>query len=203
MRDGNYEKSVLDFFVVCSRVLPFVTRMIVDEDKKYILTNYQNVRTGGKVVDTDHATEIMDLAIEIETEKPERIELFDFKNKEAQTMFKKLTSETDEFTKCFENKKTLLEQVQMWQQVLLSYCKKSFKKIRIRKKNIKPLKAPLNTLIDKRNNLAQEPTSTLNKQILADITKRISDIEAEENRSKILVNFQQYTNVENFEKDVT
>ena len=144
--------------------------MIVDEDKKYILTNYQNVRIGGKVVDTDHATEIMDLAIEIETEKPERIELFDFKNKEAQTMFKKLTSETDEFTKCFENKKTLLEQVQMWQQVLLSYCKKSFKKIRIRKKNIKPLKAPLNTLIDKRNNLAQEPTSTLNKQILADIT---------------------------------
>ena len=40
LRDGKWEKSVLDFFVVCSRVLPFVTKMVIDERKQHILTNY-------------------------------------------------------------------------------------------------------------------------------------------------------------------
>ena len=55
------EKSVLDFFVVCHLVLPHVTRMVVDEEKKFILTNYEQVRKGGKAADTDHATEFIDL----------------------------------------------------------------------------------------------------------------------------------------------
>ena len=50
IKDGKVEKSVLDFFVVCSRVLPFVTKMVIDESKKYILTNYEQVRKGGKLV---------------------------------------------------------------------------------------------------------------------------------------------------------
>ena len=37
IKEGIPERSVLDFFVVCSRVLPFVTKMVIDEDKKYIL----------------------------------------------------------------------------------------------------------------------------------------------------------------------
>ena len=61
LKDGKLEKSVLDFFVVCSRVLPFVKRMVIDESKKYILTNYEQIKKGGKASDTDHATEIMDV----------------------------------------------------------------------------------------------------------------------------------------------
>ena len=34
------EKSVLDFYLVCDRVLPFVTRMLVDEKKQYVLSSY-------------------------------------------------------------------------------------------------------------------------------------------------------------------
>ena len=46
LKNGKEEKSVLDFFVVCSRVLPIVTKMVIDEDKKYILTNYKNANNG-------------------------------------------------------------------------------------------------------------------------------------------------------------
>ena len=34
------EQSVIDFFVVCSRVLQFVEKMQIDKDRNYSLTNY-------------------------------------------------------------------------------------------------------------------------------------------------------------------
>ena len=91
------EESVLDFFVVCDRVLPYVTKMEIDENKKYVLTNYEPARKGGKASDTDHATQIMDVNLTVMTEKPERRELFDFKNSEAQQNFKHETSKTNDF----------------------------------------------------------------------------------------------------------
>ena len=57
MRKGVIEESVLDFFVVCHRVLPYVTKMVIDERKEHILTNYQRARCGGKATDSDHFTE--------------------------------------------------------------------------------------------------------------------------------------------------
>ena len=59
LRDGETEESVLYFFVVCSKVLPFVKRMVIDESKDYILTNYRRVGKTGKAVDSDHFTEYM------------------------------------------------------------------------------------------------------------------------------------------------
>ena len=49
---GKTEKSTIDFFVVCSRVLPFVISMTIDEDSKHTLTNFQNVKYGGKASET-------------------------------------------------------------------------------------------------------------------------------------------------------
>ena len=71
LRDGKLEESVLDFFVVCDRVLPYVTKMEIDENKKYVLTNYEPARKGGKASDTDHATQIMDVNLTVMTEKPD------------------------------------------------------------------------------------------------------------------------------------
>ena len=75
LRDGKWEKSVLDFFVVCSRVLPFVTKMVIDERKQHILTNYKQIRMGGKATDSDHNTQYMDVDLNIDSIKPEQIEI--------------------------------------------------------------------------------------------------------------------------------
>ena len=56
---------VLDFFVVCDKVLPFVTKMIIDEEKKFVLTKYERIKRGKKASDSDHATEIMDINLSI------------------------------------------------------------------------------------------------------------------------------------------
>ena len=42
------EISILDFFIVCEKLKPFIERMIIDEDKKYALSNYSKVK--GKCV---------------------------------------------------------------------------------------------------------------------------------------------------------
>ena len=36
------EKSILDFFVVCSRVLGLLVKMVIDEEKQYALSNYSS-----------------------------------------------------------------------------------------------------------------------------------------------------------------
>ena len=82
MKNGIKERSILDFFVVCDRVLPFLKKMIIDEEKQYILTNYQNVNKGGKAVDSDHFTQFMDLDLQFESEKPHRVEIYSFKERE-------------------------------------------------------------------------------------------------------------------------
>ena len=38
--NGVIEESVLDFFVVCDRVLPFINKMVIDDKREYILTNF-------------------------------------------------------------------------------------------------------------------------------------------------------------------
>ena len=44
LREGMLEESVLDFFVICNKVLPFFSKMVIDQRKKHILTNYQRVK---------------------------------------------------------------------------------------------------------------------------------------------------------------
>ena len=76
-REDKVEESVLDFFVVCSKVLPFIEKMVIDESKKYVLTNYRQNKAKD-AIDTDHFTQFMDLNIKIEPDKPERVEFFNF-----------------------------------------------------------------------------------------------------------------------------
>ena len=37
IKDGETEKNILDFFVVCSRLLPYVSQMVIDEKKELII----------------------------------------------------------------------------------------------------------------------------------------------------------------------
>ena len=118
---GNQEESILDFFVVCNQVLPFVTKMVIDDQKRHILTNYQSVKTKKKAINSDHYTEYMDVNIEFKSEKPEREEIFDYKNKESQEKFKALTTQTNEFTRCFESNKHLEIQIDDWMKTLRKF----------------------------------------------------------------------------------
>ena len=192
-REDRVEKSVLDFFVVCNRVLPFLTKMVIDEDKKYILTNYQAVRNGGKASDSDHNTQYIDLDLKLETVKPERIEMFNFKDKEGQIKFKQLTSETSEFSQCFQNNSLLSEQIENWRTVLKSSCRQSFSKIRIKKNKLISVNPKFSKLIDERNALLKDCDNPDDKRKLDKLNIEIASIEAEENRGKLMENFKYFS----------
>ena len=193
LRDGKMEESALDFFVVCNLILPHISRMVIDEEKKYILTNYKSAKKGGKASDTDHATEYLDLNLKVITEKPKRIEVWNYKNKKAQYNFKIQTSETKEFSNCFENNIPVLKQIENWKRVLKSHCRKSFKKIRVTKK-VCAEKIPHEVLklINRRNQLVQNDDEK-SKEEVKTLDEEISNTESEINRNKIMENFKSFS----------
>ena len=164
--------------------------MVIDESKKYVLTNYKKVVTGGKACDSDHATEFMDVDLNIIAEKPERKEVFHFKDFESQKKFQMSTTETIEFSNCFNNNLDVLKQVENWRKVLFAHIRKSFKKIRIRKKNIKPLNKSISNLIDERNQMINQKADSIE---ILELTNKISEYEAKENRDKVIKHFKSYS----------
>ena len=187
-KNNKIERSVLDFFVVCDRVLPFVVKMNIDESKQFILTNYASAKNGGQAKDTDHFTQYLDLNLKVDRQKPERVEIYDFKSNDGQKKFKKLTSETKQFTDCFNNMYPLLQQVKTWRETLETFCKRSFRKIRIRKRKMKPLNSKLSLLIDLRNKLIKNKGDINEVNV---VIEKIANEEAEVNRAKIVENFKQ------------
>ena len=109
MKENKMEESILDFFIVCSSVLPYVSQMVIDDQRKHILTNYCKVKSAGKATDSDHYTQYLDLELEFLKEKPIRQEMFNFMDEKAQNQFKNLTSKTSEFTDCFKGEAPLLK----------------------------------------------------------------------------------------------
>ena len=160
--------------------------MVIDEKKNYILTNYKEAKNG-KACDSDHATQFVDLNIKTVHIKPERKEIFNFKEKGGQAAFKQSATESEDFTDCFEKNVSLLEQIENWRQVLKMHCSQSFKKIRIQnKKKPKPMNSMIVKLINERNALVNNPA---NMEAVETLNKKIANLEAEENRNEIFKHF--------------
>ena len=114
------KKSILDFFVVCNRVLGYVLSMNVDEDKLNIPTNYTKVRKGGKSVDSDHMFLELNLDLKVLPTRPTRNIVYNFKCEQGMRIFKELTTSTSEFTECFTSMQPLQIQSKKWKSVLKS-----------------------------------------------------------------------------------
>ena len=165
--------------------------MVIDEDRKFILTNYEQVQRGGKAADTDHLNEYLDLDLKIETEKPDRREIWNFKNKEAQKVFKTETTNTSEFYECFQSKLPVLEQINNWRSIFSKHCRNAFKKVRVtNKKQINPIPSDVSKLINNRNELAKKVQKTDEEKVKeVNLDEIISNKEAEIKRNEIVKQF--------------
>jgi hypothetical protein len=83
------EKSILDVFVTCDRILPYLLKMNIDEKREYVLTNYNAVKSKGRVIESDVCE--LDINLLFYPLKQDRIEIFEFTNQESQKLFKDLT----------------------------------------------------------------------------------------------------------------
>ena len=73
------EEAILDFFIVCDKLAAFIERLVIDEDKQFPLSRY--TKCGKK--DSNHITMILEMNIKYCMKKPERIEVFNFKDAEG------------------------------------------------------------------------------------------------------------------------
>ena len=48
------EESVLDLFIINSRILPFVSKLVIDEEGKYSLTNFAQFKKNKRAIKSDH-----------------------------------------------------------------------------------------------------------------------------------------------------
>ena len=159
--------------------------MEIIDHKDYSLTNFTNMNNNKTSVTSDHAPMRMDVKLEAFPVRKTKIELHNFEDKESQIKFKKQTSDTNIFTNCFNTLQSVSVQSEKWLSHINTYIKRSFKKIRIRPKKMKPSSA--DWMINKRNKMVKKSMDTINIDAL--IAKTIS----EEGRKKSLM-FGQYRN---------
>ena len=100
------EKSIIDFVIVSDELLPVIKEMIIDEEGKYSLSRIRKEKGKTIVTDSDHHTIIseLDISWSDDNKSNQRIEAFNYRNKECQQTFKSLTTNTTKFTDLFENK---------------------------------------------------------------------------------------------------
>ena len=175
---GEIKESTIDFYVVCERVLPFISSMEILNDSSHRLTNYSAMNDKGESIDSDHFPLKMEVKLDAAPVKKLKIEIPNFNDKESQLKFKENTSNTTVFTKCFETMQPVLVQSEEWLKHVNTYCKQSFKNIRIRARKIKPSAA--DRLIGQRNRMLKQGKIEELKILDADIARTIS----EEGRAK-------------------
>ena len=128
----------------------------------------------------------MGVSLKYESYKPQRIEIFNFKDTESQRKFKGLTTSTTDFSNCFKTEKKLFDQINEWQDLLNVCISKSFKKIRVKHKKV-DRKTSASELIDERNKCSKKGGETDAKDVA--IWGKIE----EEQRNLIFENFKTFS----------
>ena len=126
------EESVIDFFMVNERMLQYVTKMRVDEEEQYALSNLAQKKKTKKSINSDHRTLILELNIQFTKIKPDNIEFFNFKSESCQNKFKILSDNETNLVKCLNSELTLNTKANVWQKTLESVFHKSFTKIKVK-----------------------------------------------------------------------
>ena len=132
--ENRLEKSAIDLFLVCKRILPVMTHMHVDEKGEHQLSNFHGKKYNYKVTESDHSMIELKLNLEFQPMKPVRTEVYNFKSEDCNKYFEYLTTNTRQLSMCFENKLNFTEQMKQWQTNLKSCIFRSFPKIRSRKR---------------------------------------------------------------------
>ena len=141
--------------------------------------------------ESDHNPLFLYLDLLFSKLKNERIEVFQFRNKESQLLFNTQTSNTSEFTECFQNDLSFQEQSSNWRTVLNKYFQKSFKKIRITNKQNKK-HSEINMLMERRRILRKKDFLKENEEEeLSKLEERIAAQCEEVNRRKVTDNFKE------------
>ena len=177
--ESRMEEAILDFFVINERMLPFLKRMVIDEERDFCLSNFAQIKKNQRVIETDHNSMIMEFNLQVCKKRVEREEMFNLRNKACQESFKELTENNQELVECFRNGLSLETQSRKWKKVFDSILHKCFRKIRI-VQNKKKGKDQTEDLLRERIKLKKDiKLHEFDENLKIQIEERINDIENE------------------------
>ena len=183
------EKSILDYFIVCRQLYQKIQNMVIDEERKYVLSRFYKTKNITRCVESDHNPLILNLRLDWNRNiKAQRKEIYNLRNSEGQKMFNELSSNNlnlENFLKTDD----IYSGGRKWLKELQHIISKSFKKIRISKTK-PPLKKETSVLFRRRENiksrmagLERSNSAELEKvqSELKEVNEAIAKIEEEEN----------------------
>ena len=133
--DKVNEKSIIDFVIVCKDMVEMIEGLIIDEDKKYVLTKYRKTKKGIQVRHSDHNSLVTSVRATWQRKiKLTHTEIYNIKDKDGLKKFHEMTSKDTFLSEVFndENKKIEVKTKQFLKR--LGFCmSKCFRKIKIGK----------------------------------------------------------------------
>ena len=167
---------MLDFFLVNEKMRQFLKKMLIDEEGEFSLSNIEQIKKNGRIIETDHNPLIVDFDIEISSRKPVREEIFNLKNKDCQELFRQETEENQKLISCFENNLPFSVQGSNWNKLFNSILYKCFKKVRV-VNNKKKAQSETNQLLHERIKLKKQTRSEkIDEDMKIKIEERIKQI---------------------------
>ena len=127
--NNKTEKSVIDFVFVCDIVIPYVTKLLVDEQKIFPLANFSSKK---KIKYSDHNSLLMEMNIKHEHFKNPRRLIYNFKSQDNMKIYKQKTTKSGFFTNIFKSNLSFNKQIKSWLQNLNMVIGNSFQKLRIK-----------------------------------------------------------------------
>ena len=174
------EQSVIDYVVTCEEMSSYLQNMMIDDQRKYVLTKFSKQNGRGKNIESDHNPIFVSFNLTYNVKKPvHRREIFDFKSKEGQKKYFNVTSLSSKFSSCFNSSDATEQNVNRYFKTLDDILHQCFDKIRIKSQvpSHKKNKSEIQVKIEERSNLKASLTSSQCKLLSTIIEQKIQDID--------------------------
>ena len=124
--------------------------------------------------------------IKFQKQKPERVELFNFKSGEGLAKYKYILDNENTLSECFNNNDSCEIQVENWCKKFNKILQRSFHKVRV---SDKQKETPASRLFDKRTALIQKSKSGIHdmeiQNEIEEVEEQLATLVGKENRDKI------------------
>ena len=167
----GYEKSILDVFIVCRKILPLIKHMKVDHEGKFTLTNFNAKKRIQRTINSDHHPIILTLDLSIPTHQPKRETHFNFKDPEGQVKFFNMTDQNSKLTEIFSSNKTFEKQIIQWEKNVKSVFHQTFSKVRQKKRKFR--EDEVGFIIEQINKIKMKPTNPENEKDIEILENKI------------------------------
>ena len=174
------EQSVIDYVITCVEMSSFLEKMMIDDNRNYVLTKFSKQKGIQKRIESDHNPIVVNFNLNYNVKKPElRKEIFNFKCKEGQKKFFTITSFSNKFISCFNPNLTSEQNTNKYFKTLDDVLHQCFDKIRIRSKGPQknPKKSEIQIKMEERTELKACLIGVKCKLLATILKQKIQDVE--------------------------